>query len=301
MIYTVTFSPSLDYALKVDGLQPGVHTAQSADLRPGGKGVNVALVSKSLGAESVALGFFAGFTGREIIRALRAEGLRTDFISAAGRCRINVKLLAGEETQINGPGVQISAAGFRRLLKKLSAARAGDFVVLAGSVPPELKKDVYAEILSAGQGADFVVDGRGELLRKALVFHPFLIKPNDEELAEVLGRPLRGEKELFEGAGQLQALGARNVAVSLGGRGALLLTEDGQRLFAEAPRGKVVNTVGAGDSLVAGFLAGWQRTRNFAEALRLGVAAGSATAFKEGLCAPGEAEALLPGITVRQR
>ncbi len=301
MIWTVTFSPSLDYALEVDGLEPGVHIARRADLRPGGKGVNVALVAKALGAEAAALGFTAGFTGREIVRALKEAGLRTDFLPAKGRCRINVKLLAGQETQVNAPGVEIGPAQVEKLTRKLSAAGKGDFAVLAGAVPPKLGDGVYAEILKAGRGAEFAVDARKGLLQKTLPHHPFLVKPNDEELSELLGRPLSGEAELWEGAEQVQRKGARNVAVSLGGRGAMLLTEGGERWFAAPPAGRVVNTVGAGDSLVAGFLVGWQRTKDFAEALRLGVAAGSATAFREGLCGPGEAEALLPEVRIERR
>lgn len=287
MVTTVTLNPALDYVLHLPQFVPGaVNRAAAADVQAGGKGVNVSAVLHRLGEETRALGFAAGFTGREIERLLREQGVPTQFIHLeTGMSRINVKLKAGAESEVNGPGPAVPPAAVEQLLGLLDALPEGEALVLAGSIPPSLPQTLYGQILArlADRKIDAVVDAEGPLLAQALAHRPFLVKPNRAELAAFLGRAVDSEAALQEGAAQLQRRGARNVLVSLAADGALLLDEARQYRRLAAPRGTVRNSVGAGDSVVAGFLAGWRRTRDPAQALRLGVAAGSATAFSEGL------------------
>lgn len=297
MIYTVTFNPALDYVVRMDALALGqVNRTASEDVQLGGKGINVSWVLRELGHENVALGFVAGFTGKAIEDGLAAKGVATDFIRLpAGLTRINVKLKAGEETEINGKGPDISAEALEELLCKLDALGEGDVLVLAGSIPASMPSDVYESILARLEGKKVLcaVDATRDLLVNVLKYKPFLIKPNNHELGEIFGQVLTTDEEIRECAEKLQQQGARNVLVSMAGDGAMLLDENGGCHRLAAYKGKVKNSVGAGDSMVAGFLAGYLDTGDYAHALRVGSAAGSATAFSDVLATRPEIEALL--------
>ncbi len=297
MIVTVTFNPALDYLVYVPKFMPGdLNRTEKETILPGGKGINVSMVLANLGVPSRALGFEAGFTGQEICRLLKEAGCETDFIHMEnGLSRINVKIKGGEESEINGQGPQISQENLQDLYSRLETLGEGDYLVLAGSVPGSLPNDLYEELLRrvTPKGVCPVVDASGELLRKVLPYRPFLIKPNHHELGELFGRKLSDIQEIKECAGTLQKEGARNVLISMAGEGAFLLTETGESYRMAAPTGKVINSVGAGDSMVAGFLAGWLKTGRYQDAFSLGVAAGSATAFQEWLAGREEIESLL--------
>ena len=297
MIYTVTFNPALDYVVRMDALALGqVNRTASEDVQLGGKGINVSWVLRELGHENVALGFVAGFTGKAIEDGLAAKGVATDFIHLpAGLTRINVKLKAGEETEINGKGPDISAEALEELFHKLDALGEGDVLVLAGSIPASMPSDVYESILALLEGKNVLcaVDATRDLLVNVLKYKPFLIKPNNHELGEIFGRVLTTDEEIRECAEKLQQQGARNVLVSMAGDGAMLLDENGGCHRLAAYKGKVKNSVGAGDSMVAGFLAGYLDSGDYAHALRVGSAAGSATAFSDVLATRSEIEALL--------
>lgn len=284
MVYTVTLNPSLDYYLWLpEHAAPGtVIRAGKERVYPGGKGINVSLMLQRMGAASVALGFLAGFTGKETASLLDRAGCRTDFIWLdQGNTRMNIKLETGIETEINGNGPEIPTQALDTLMGKLNRLQPGDFLVLAGSIPSSLPSDTYEQILEkcAGKGIFFVVDAAGELLKKSLAYHPFLIKPNQAELEEIFG----GGLDYLDCAASLQRMGAENVLISLAGEGAVLLTKDGKLLQRGCPQGKAISSVGAGDSMVAGFLAGYLRTGSLEGALELGIAAGSATAFSPWL------------------
>lgn len=297
MIYTVTFNPALDYVVRMDELALGqVNRTVSEDVQLGGKGINVSWVLWELGHENVALGFVAGFTGKAIEDGLAAKGVATDFIHLpAGLTRINVKLKAGEETEINGKGPDISAEALEELLHKLDALGEGDVLVLAGSIPASMPSDVYESILARLEGKKVLcaVDATRDLLVNVLKYRPFVIKPNNHELGEIFGRTLTTDEEIRECAAKLQEQGARNVLVSMAGDGAMLLDENGVCHRLAAHKGKVKNSVGAGDSMVAGFLAGYLDSGDYEQALRVGSAAGSATAFSDVLATRPEIEALL--------
>ena len=297
MIYTVTFNPALDYVVRMDALALGqVNRTVSEDVQLGGKGINVSWVLRELGHENVALGFVAGFTGKAIEDGLAAKGVATDFIHLpAGLTRINVKMKAGEETEINGKGPDISAEALEELFHKLDALGEGDVLVLAGSIPASMPSDVYESILARLEGKNVLcaVDATRDLLVNVLKYKPFLIKPNNHELGEIFGRVLTTDEEIRECAEKLQQQGARNVLVSMAGDGAMLLDENGGCHRLAAYKGKVKNSVGAGDSMVAGFLAGYLDSGDYAHALRVGSAAGSATAFSDVLATRSEIEALL--------
>lgn len=297
MIYTVTFNPALDYVVRLPAFAPGeVNRTESEDIQLGGKGINVSCVLGQLGVQSVALGFVAGFTGAALEEGLARRGVRADFIRLPeGLTRINVKIKASVETEINGQGPAIPAGALEELFRKLERLAAGDVLVLAGSIPASLPSDIYQRILErlAPKGVLCAVDATGELLVKVLPYKPFVIKPNDHELGEIFGRTLSSDGEIAECARLLQQKGARNVLVSMAGDGALLLDEGGNVHRLEAFKGKVKNSVGAGDSMVAGFLAGWLEKGDWAWALRLGSACGSATAFSDALATRAEIEALL--------
>ena len=297
MIYTVTFNPALDYVVRMDELARGqVNRTVSEDVQLGGKGINVSWVLRELGHENVALGFVAGFTGKAIEDGLAAKGVATDFIHLpAGLTRINVKLKAGEETEINGKGPDISAEALEALYHKLDALGEGDVLVLAGSIPASMPSDVYESILARLEGKKVLcaVDATRDLLVNVLKYRPFVIKPNNHELGEIFGRTLTTDEEIRECAAKLQEQGARNVLVSMAGDGAMLLDENGVCHRLAAHKGKVKNSVGAGDSMVAGFLAGYLDSGDYEQALRVGSAAGSATAFSDVLATRPEIEALL--------
>ena len=301
MIYTVTFNPAIDYVVRLDNpLQPGaVNRAAGEDCVLGGKGINVSGVLAQLGVESVALGFIAGETGAWLERGLTAQGLHTDFIWLEnGMTRINVKIKAGQETELNGAGPNIPESAMQALEAKLDALQKDDVLILAGSIPACLPQSTYERLLARlqGRGVRAVVDATQDLLLKVLPYKPFLIKPNNHELSEIVGRELTTDDEIVAAAAGLQAQGARNVLVSMAGDGALLLDENGAVHRIGCPKGKVVNSVGAGDSMVAGFVAGYLRTGDYRYALRLGTACGSATAFSVGLATKAEIDRLLETI-----
>ncbi len=303
MIYTVTFNPSLDYVVQSDGFAVGaINRTQSEHIYPGGKGINVSLVLQNLGVASVMLGFVAGFSGAELRRLVTLQGAGHSFISLEdGYTRINVKIAGSPETALNGSGPEIGAPQLAQLFAQLEKLHAGDVLVLAGSIPAALPKDIYEQImrLVAGKGVRTVVDATGELVLKVLPYHPFLIKPNHEELGEFFNLPpLRTTEDIVSAARRLQTMGARNVLVSRGADGAILLDEAGIVYRCASPAGHLVNSVGAGDSMVAGFLAGYLKTGAYAQALRLGVAAGSASAFKDWLATQADVDRLLAQIIV---
>ncbi len=297
MVYTVTFNPALDYVVRMDRFRAGeVNRTRSDEIQFGGKGINVSTVLRNLGVDNVALGFLAGFTGQALEQGLQRAGIHTDFIwLEKGLTRINVKIKAEQETEINGVGPAIPAVALDALFAKLDLLREGDVLVLAGSIPATLPDDVYQRILARlkGRGVLAVVDATRDLLCAVLPYRPFLIKPNSIELGEIFGKELSGDGEIQDCARRLQERGARNVLVSMAGSGSLLLDETGVCRRLGVPGGTVRNSVGAGDSMVAGFLAGWLKERNYAAAHRLGAAAGSATAFSDGLATEEEALALL--------
>ena len=302
MIYTVTFNPSLDYVVQVDDFAVGeINRTRTESIYPGGKGINVSLVLQNLGLPSVALGFTAGFSGAEIERLLQEAGCQCDFIAVKeGYSRINTKIISGAETALNGQGPQLSEAELAALFNKLRRLTQDDVLVLAGSIPASLPDNIYEQILELLQpvGTRVVVDATGDLLLKVLKYRPFLIKPNHEELGEFFGRgPLLTEEEILAAAQKLQQQGARNVLVSRGANGALLLDENGKMHKQASPKGTLVNSVGAGDSMVAGFLAGYLQTQDYDAALRLGVAAGSASAFKAWLATREDVEKILASGT----
>lgn len=288
MIYTVTFNPAIDYVIRVgDGLHPGtINRTTAEDFQFGGKGVNVSGVLKTLGLDSVALGFVAGFTGCALEEGLQAQGLATDLIHVQqGMTRINVKIKGEEETEINGMGPRITPKDMESLYERLDMLCSGDTLVLSGSIPGCLPQDTYEQIMARLQKKDLriVVDATKDLLVNVLKYRPFLIKPNNHELGEIFGTTPVTDAEIIACAKKLQAMGGRNILVSLAGDGALLLDEKGTGHRIGCPKGTVVNSVGAGDSMVAGFLAGYLQNGDYEYALKLGTAAGSATAFSLGL------------------
>ena len=287
MIYTVTFNPALDYIVRVAQLNIGeVNRAAYGEIMAGGKGVNVSLVLKNLGHESTALGFAAGFTGEKLVRDLKDKGCRTDFIFLnQGMTRINVKIKGQEETEINGEGPEITPVAVRTLMMRLERLREGDILVLSGSVPKTLPEDMYEKVIVRQQGkkVKVVVDATKNLLKETLEYHPFLVKPNHHELGELFGVTISNPEEALSYAEKLQQMGAVNVLVSMAGDGAVLLDEYGNRHMSPAPEGRLINSVGAGDSMVAGFLAGYLETKDYEQAFQMGIAAGSASAFSEFL------------------
>ena len=300
MIYTLTLNPALDYAVSVPNFKTGgVNRTQSEKILPGGKGINVSVVLHNLGVESVALGFIAGFTGEEIRRLAEQLGCKTDFIRVKnGLSRINVKMKADVESEINGQGPVLQEEDIKVLFEQLDTLQENDTLLFAGSISKGMSSDIYAKMCEhvAGRGVRIVVDTTGQQLLSTLVYQPFLIKPNHIELEEIMGRTLNGEEDLIAGAKQLQKQGARNVLVSMAGDGALLVTEHGDVYRMAAPKGEVVNSVGAGDSMVAGFLAGYEMFGDYEKALELGIATGSASAFSADLATKEEVEALLESM-----
>lgn len=297
MIYTVTFNPSLDYIVSVNHFKPGEVNRTVAELMfPGGKGINVSMVLKNLGYESVALGFMAGFTGNEIVRLLEEKRINSDFISvASGMSRINVKLRSDEESEINGMGPEIGKEDIQKLYSQLDRLKEGDVLVLAGSIPSVMPESMYMDIMRylSGRGIDIIVDATKDLLLNVLEYHPFLIKPNNHELGEIFGVKLKTKDDVIPYARRMQEKGARNVLVSMAGEGALLVTEEGRVYESMPPKGEVKNSVGAGDSMVAGFLAGYLSSRDYEQAFYMGLCTGSASAFSDNLATKPEVEALL--------
>lgn len=297
MIYTVTFNPSLDYIVNVDHFKTGVVNRITKELIfPGGKGINVSMVLQNLGFDTTALGFMAGFTGNEIVRLLDVKGVKSDFIRVEeGNSRINFKLRSDEETEINGQGPKITEGNIKELYNQLDKLQKGDILVLAGSIPDTLPQSMYMDIMKhlEGRGIDIAVDATRKLLMNVLPYGPFLIKPNNHELGEIFGVELKDKDEIITYAKKLQEMGARNVLVSMAGDGAVLVSENGEEYKAESPKGKLVNSVGAGDSMVAGFISGYLETGSYKEALRKGLCTGSASAFSEELATKAEVEELI--------
>ena len=297
MIYTVTFNPSLDYIVSVDHFKAGEVNRTTAELMfPGGKGINVSMVLKNLGVESLALGFMAGFTGREIVRLLGERQVKSDFIEVdEGISRINVKMRSDEESEINGMGPAISADDISKLYSQLDRLQKDDVLVLAGSIPSIMPESMYMDIMKYLKDRQIciVVDATKDLLLNVLEYHPFLIKPNNHELGEIFGVRLRTKDEVIPYARKMQEKGARNVLVSMAGEGALLVTEDGKVYESMPPEGKVKNSVGAGDSMVAGFLAGYMENGDYEKAFYMGLCTGSASAFSDNLATKAEVKSLL--------
>ncbi|MDO4326477.1 MAG: 1-phosphofructokinase [bacterium] len=305
MIYTVTFNPSLDYIVSVDDFKLGMtNRTVSEQMLPGGKGINVSIVLKNLGFENVALGFMAGFVGEEIRRRMEETGCRTDFISVEnGVSRINVKLKSIDGTEINGQGPVISPEKVEELLCKIDNLKEGDILVLAGSIPASMPSTMYHDILERiqGKGVISVVDATKDLLLRVLPYHPFFIKPNNHELGEIFGVTLTEREEVVPYAKKLQEMGARNVLVSMAGKGAVMVAEDGSVYTRPAPKGNLVNAVGAGDSMVAGFLAGWLESKDYEQAFKMGISTGSASAFSEFLATKEEVLKVLADVEKQSR
>lgn len=304
MIYTVTFNPSLDYIVSVENFRLGLTNRTDSELiLPGGKGLNVSTILMNLGIESTALGFVAGFTGKEIVREVEALGIRSDFIPIDdGISRINVKLKNIDGTEINGAGPEICPEKAEALMRKLEQLKEGDVLVLAGSIPVSMPDDIYARIMERlhSRGILFLVDATKDLLMNVLKYRPFLIKPNNHELGEIFGTELSRRCEVVPYGKKLQQMGARNVLVSMAGEGAVLIAENGSVYEAPAPKGVLVNAVGAGDSMVAGFTAGWIASGDYCHAFRMGVAAGSASAFSERLATKSQIMKLYEKISAAE-
>ena len=287
MIYTVTLSPSIDYIVRLSNMRTGMtNRTDSEEYYYGGKGINVSQVLAELDFDSTALGFIAGFTGDAIVSGIKNSRIHTDFIRLSeGFTRINIKIKADGETEINGQGPDIPAAALEELMDRLDCIRDGDTLVLAGSIPKTCPDDIYEKMLERVKDKKImiVVDATERLLINSLSAHPFLIKPNRQELSEIFGVEVKSEQDTEKYAKKLQEMGARNVLVSLGGEGAMLIDENGKKHTCGTLKQPVLNTVGAGDSMVAGFIAGYQKTGDYSYALKLGSACGNATSFLPGL------------------
>ena len=300
MIYTVTFNPSLDYIVSVEDFKLGLTNRTNSELLlPGGKGINVSTVLMNLGIESTALGFVAGFTGDEIVRRLEQMGVRNGFIKIEeGFSRINLKLKSIDGTEINGQGPVIGETKVQSLMTQLDELGEGDVLFLSGSIPASMPDDAYQKIMERldGKGVQIIVDATKDLLMNVLPHHPFLIKPNNHELGEIFGADLKSREEVVPYGKKLQEMGAKNVLISMAGEGAVLVAADGTVYEAPAPKGTLVNGVGAGDSMVAGFMAGWMEKQDYEYAFHMGVAAGSASAFSENLATKEEIQAVYKQI-----
>ena len=302
MIYTVTFNPSLDYIVSVKDFRPGMTNRTSSELMlAGGKGINVSIVLGNLGIKSTALGFIAGFTGDEIVRRLHNSGINSEFIKINdGISRINIKLKSIDGTEINGQGPHIDSSHIEQLMNRLRRLESGDILVLAGSIPAGISDNIYKDIMDMlkDKGVQIVVDATSRLLTNVLEYKPFFIKPNRHELGDIFNVTLNTQEEVIPYALELKKMGAVNVCVSMGGKGAILVADDGNVYKAKAPDGILKNSVGAGDSLVAGFLSGWIEKKDYEYAFRKGVATGSASAFSERLATNGEVNGLIGKVTI---
>lgn len=301
MIYTVTFNPSLDYIVTVNDFKLGrVNRTCEEIMFPGGKGINVSIVLKNLGMDSTILGFTAGFTGQEIQRRVTEMGCQEDLISIPnGLSRINLKLRSNEESEINGMGPVIDDKAIQKLYQKLGALKEGDVLVLAGSIPSSMPETIYRDIMKflEEKRVLIAVDATKDLLVNVLPYHPFVIKPNNHELGEIFHVTLTEREDIIHYAKELQKQGARNVLVSMAGDGAILVAEDGSIYTSEAPKGKVLNSVGAGDSMVAGFLYGYLTSGDYKTAFKMGISSGSASAFSENLATKDEINTIFNTLT----
>jgi 1-phosphofructokinase len=287
MIYTVTVNPSLDYIIDVENFAIGkINRTTAENIFPGGKGINVSIVLHNLGIETKAFGFTAGFTGEEIKRLLKGKGISSEFIEVEnGISRINVKLRSNEESEINGQGPSITQSNIQSLYEKLNRLTPNDMLVLAGSIPSTLPSSLYMDIMKylSDKKIKIIVDATKELLKNVLQFHPFMVKPNNHELGDIFGITLNTKTEVIPYAKKLCEMGAQNVLVSMAEQGAVLISADNKVYEAPCPKGKLVNSVGAGDSMVAGFITGYLNTGNYMEALKTGLCAGTASACSEEL------------------
>ena len=312
MIYTITFNPALDYTVQVKEFEIGkINRTKTENMLAGGKGLNVSIILKRLGIENTALSFISGFTGKELERIVNEYDIKTDFIEVTnGYTRINVKISSLEkdsenqesETAINGNGPEIEQTDIEKLLEKIKNINSDDIVILSGNVPKCINENIYEIICKElnENNIQFIVDASQKLLINCLKYKPFFIKPNKEELEETFNVKIETKEEIIIYAKKLQEKGAQNVLISLGGDGAILLTEENEVYYSNTPKGQVINTVGAGDSMVAGFVAGYLKHKDYREALRLGIASGSATAFSAGLAMNEEINELLKQITVEK-
>ena len=298
MIYTVTFNPSLDYIVSVDHFHLGEVNRTSEELMfPGGKGINVSMVLKNLGIDSTALGFMAGFTGREIVRLLDETNIKNKFITVdEGMSRINVKLRSDVESEINGMGPAIGHDHIQKLYSQLDMLKSEDILVISGSIPSVMPKTMYSDIMKylTGRGIRIVVDATGDLLMNVLQYEPFLIKPNDHELGEIFDVKIKTRDDVIPYAEKMQKKGAKNVLVSMASKGAILVAENDKVYQSDPPKGDVKNSVGAGDSMVAGFLAGFiYGNGDYDRAFYTGLCTGSASAFSDGMASESDVRGLL--------
>ncbi|MGG3384986.1 1-phosphofructokinase [Heyndrickxia faecalis] len=301
MIYTVTLNPSVDYIVQVEHFELGGLNRSVMDTKfPGGKGINVSRVMKRLGVDSTALGFLGGFTGSYIENFLKAEGILTDFVQVSGDTRINIKLKSGVETEINGTGPSISEAELDRLLAKIDSLGKDDVILFSGSIPSSLPSSIYADLIQKCRENQIrvIADVSGESLGHVIKTGPFLIKPNHHEIGEIFGVKVETPEEAKQYGSRLLDMGVENVIVSMAEKGALFLNKE-VSYFAQAPKGKVKNSAGAGDSVVAGFVSGMAKGKSYKESFALGVACGSATAFSMELCTKQEATSLLEQVHVQ--
>jgi len=300
MINTITLNPSLDYIVKVDSFKvDSLNRIEEERICAGGKGINVSIVLKNLGVENTALGYVAGFTGDEILRQIESHGVNCDFVKLNnGFSRINVKLKSDGETEINGAGPNITEDDLKILYDKLSHLTKGDYLILSGSIPASVPDDIYENIMNSllDTGVEFIVDATKDLLLKVLKYKPFLIKPNHHELAEMFQVELKNDEDIIKYGKKLQEMGAKNVLISMAGDGAILIPENGEAIKREVPKGVLKNSVGAGDSMVAGFLCGYLKNNDIDEAFKMGIATGSASAFSDNLATEEEVYNLLKQI-----
>ena len=305
MIYTVTLNPSIDYVINLENLNKGhVNRVNSENVYPGGKGINVSRILKTLGNDNVATGFVSNFTGDFIKNSLYEQNIKSDFIQLDnGFTRINVKIKSDEETEINGGGPHISDEKLEELFFKLSKLKEDDILILAGSIPSTLSEDLYEKIMSRVREnkVKVVVDATKSLLLNVLKYNPFLIKPNNHELEEMFNVKLESQNDIITYAKKLQEMGGRNILVSMGKDGAILLSENKEVYVSNVAKGEVINSVGAGDSMVAGFISGYLKTSSYEEALRLGAASGSATAFSSDLASKDFIDELIKEINIERR
>ena len=304
MIYTVTFNPALDYIMRVDGLQSkDINRTRSEEIHYGGKGINVSVILTRLGVENKALGFVAGFSGKQIEDMLVSDGIKTDFVHLKeGYTRINVKIRCDRELDINANGPEIKREEVDALFEKLEELKSKDYLILAGSIPKALPDNMYEKILERldGKGVNFVVDATGDLLKNVLKYKPFMVKPNHHELGEIFGVEITALEDIEKYAKKLQEMGAKNVLVSRGKDGAALIDEFGKVHTIGNVPGKIISSVGCGDSMVAGFVAGYAKEKDYAYALKLGSACGNATAFSSGLATKNEIDKMLQSEYLQQ-
>lgn len=304
MIYTVTLNPSIDYVINLEHLNVGhINRINSEHVYPGGKGINVSRILKTLGHDNIATGFVSNFTGDFIIKSLSDLDVKSDFIKLDnGFTRINIKIKSDEETEINGSGPDISEEKLNELFDKLSKLKEGDILILAGSIPQTLKEDLYERIMEhvKNRNVKVVVDATKKLLLNVLKYNPFLVKPNNHELEEIFNVQLESIEDIVTYGKKLQDMGARNVLVSRGKDGALLITENKEVFISNVPKGEVVNSVGAGDSMVAGFISAYINSNSYEEALKLGSASGSATAFSSDLASKELIDKLIREIKIER-